>query len=47
LAFLERVRQTYLERAKEQPARFEIIDASQDEAAVWAQIQAVLERRAR
>ena len=47
LAFLERVRQTYLERAKEQPARFEIIDASQDEATVWAQIQAVLERRAR
>ena len=47
LAFLERVRQTYLRRAKEQPARFEIIDASQDEATVWAQIQAVLERRAR
>ena len=47
LAFLERVRQTYLDRAKQQPARFEIIDASKDEDAVWAQILVALEQRAR
>ena len=44
-AFFERVRQAYLERAKDQPDRFEVIDASLTPDAVWSQIAHVLGRR--
>lgn len=43
LLFFERVRNAYLERAAANPGRFRVIDASLDEAAVWCQVQAVLE----
>jgi dTMP kinase len=43
--FLEHVRQAYLNRAERHPERFEVIDASLDEASVWDQIQMALERR--
>ena len=45
LAFFERVRASYLERARRFPERFEVVDAAGDEEAVWAQVQRVLERR--
>ncbi len=38
LQFFERVRQGYLERAAAEPARFAVIDASQDMASVHAEI---------
>jgi len=41
--FFERVRQTYLQRAKAEPDRIKIIDASQPLAAVQAQIKTTLE----
>lgn len=43
LRFFERVRNAYLARAKADPGRFRIIDASQDEDEVWLQVRAVLE----
>lgn len=45
LAFFERVRKAYLDRAGRQSQRFEVIDASQEIEAVWGQIAAVLEQR--
>lgn len=42
-AFFARVRETYLERAAREPARFALIDAAQPIAAVQAQIRARLE----
>jgi dTMP kinase len=45
LAFFERVRNAYLDRAGRQSQRFEVIDASQEIEAVWGQIAAVLEQR--
>lgn len=43
--FFERVRQAYLARAKSNPKRFEIIDASGDVKQVWSQIESVLKQR--
>jgi len=43
ILFFERVRTAYLERAAANPARFRIIDASQDLEQVWQQVQRTLE----
>jgi len=43
IRFFERVRKTYLERARANPQRFRVIDASQDEARVWQHVKAILE----
>jgi dTMP kinase len=43
ILFFERVRAAYLERAIADPARFRIIDASQDLEQVWQQVQRTLE----
>jgi dTMP kinase len=43
--FLERVRQAYLARAERHPERFEVIDASLEQDAVWDRIRSALERR--
>ena len=40
--FFERVRAAYLERARHEPQRIRVIDATRDLAAVQAQLQAVL-----
>jgi dTMP kinase len=42
MRFFERVRQAYLERAAEFPQRFRVIDAGQDEAQVWLQVERIL-----
>jgi len=44
-AFFQRVRKAYLARAVAEPARFSVIDASQGQDTVWAQIRAVLQER--
>ena len=43
LAFHERVRAGYLELARNESERFRIIDAAQDEAAVWNDIRQILD----
>lgn len=43
--FFTRVRQAYLDRAAAHPGRFVVIDASLDEASVWAQILTALKHR--
>lgn len=43
--FFERVRETYLRRAAENPGRFEVIDAAPGIDTVWAQVERVLQRR--
>lgn len=43
--FLERVRQTYLQRAAAHPDRFAVVDASQDPAAVRGEVESIIERR--
>ena len=43
LAFHERVRAGYLELARNESERFRIIDAAQDEAAVWNAIRQILD----
>ena len=45
LAFFERVRQAYLNRAAAAPERFEIIDAALSPDGVWAAIKEVLGAR--
>lgn len=40
--FFERVRAAYLQRAAENPQRFRVIDASQDEDNVWLQVETAL-----
>ncbi len=45
LAFFERVRAMYLQRARQYPQRIVIIDASQEVEQVWAAIRDVLNRR--
>jgi dTMP kinase len=44
-AFFERVRETYLQRARSAPERFAVIDASGSEDEVWAQVDDILQRR--
>lgn len=43
LAFYERVRQGFLELARNEPGRFRIVDSSGDSAATQAQVRAALE----
>lgn len=43
--FFERVRAAYLERARKQPGRFAIIDASVGVEQVWLQAEQVLQKR--
>ena len=45
IKFFERVREAYLERAAANPQRFSVIDASQNEANVWQQVENVLMTR--
>ena len=42
--FFERVRQTYLNRAKQDPARYKIIDASLNQSQVLLQIEKIMEK---
>lgn len=46
IRFFERVRSAYLERARENPHRFRVVDASRDEGQVWEQVKAILEEQA-
>ncbi len=39
ISFFEAARNTYLELAKNEPKRFHVVDASQDPASIWKQIQ--------
>lgn len=45
IAFAERVRRCYLDRARQDPARYAVLDAASDPAALWQQIAQVLEER--
>ena len=45
MAFLRRARQAYLERARAFADRFVVIDASQDQEAVWEMVREALRRR--
>jgi dTMP kinase len=39
ISFFEAARNTYLELAKNEPKRFQVVDASQDPNSIWKQIQ--------
>lgn len=43
--FFERVRTAYLDRAKANPQRFRIIDASLGQAGVWLQVKTILQEK--
>ena len=45
IRFFERVRAAYLERARANPQRFRIIDASLDEDRVWLQVKNILQEK--
>ncbi|MEJ8568353.1 dTMP kinase [Elongatibacter sediminis] len=45
MAFFERVRRNYLERAAAAPERFAVVDAGAGLEAVWRSVEGVLERR--
>ena len=45
LQFFERVRNAYLDRARQHTGRFAVIDASLDETRVWTQIESALNAR--
>jgi dTMP kinase len=45
IEFFERVRAAYLERARKQPGRFAVIDASVGVEQVWSQTEQVLQNR--
>lgn len=45
LAFHERVRAGYLDLARNEPGRFRIIDAAQEEEAVWHDIRRILDEK--
>ena len=45
MRFLERVREAYLRRARENPRRFAVVDALESEDDVWQAIRGVLEQR--
>jgi dTMP kinase len=45
VAFFERVRAAYLQRARQYPERMVVVDANQDIEAVWADIRNVLDSR--
>jgi len=45
VAFFNRVRQTYLNRAALAPQRFAVIDAAVNEESVWRQIEEILQQR--
>lgn len=45
VAFFERVRTAYLQRARQYPGRMVVVDASQDIETVWADIRNVLDSR--
>ena len=41
LSFFERVRQEYLRRAKEDPSRFHLVDATQTPEAIWSSLKLI------
>ncbi|MGD8384560.1 MAG: dTMP kinase [Lysobacterales bacterium] len=47
LDFFSRVRQAYLDRARDDPDRFVIVDAGGDELEVWREVREALEKRMR
>ena len=47
VAFFERVRAAYLERAAESPDRFAVVDASGPVESVWSRVEQVLNQRIR
>jgi dTMP kinase len=42
LSFFDKVRQEYLRRAKEDPKRFHIVDATQTPDVIWSELQSLV-----